>query len=131
MMPSLAQVIVGSLAGIIVKWKRRGFGILQNLGMSLIGALIGGLLFRRFGVFPKLDAIAISLRDDVAVCTGSLRVLVALEIGERSRGPRGGCPRRCTARLQDRRIRRGPPSVEDRNGDRHARERRARLDTRA
>ncbi len=29
-----------------------GFGIAQHLGLGLIGALVGGLLFRLFGVFP-------------------------------------------------------------------------------
>jgi uncharacterized membrane protein YeaQ/YmgE (transglycosylase-associated protein family) len=91
-MPSLAQVIVwliggligGSLAGRIITWKRRGFGIVQNLAMGLIGALVGGLLFRLFGLFPRLDAIAISLRDVVAACAGSLLVLLVLWIWERS-----------------------------------------------
>jgi uncharacterized membrane protein YeaQ/YmgE (transglycosylase-associated protein family) len=72
-MPSLAQVIVwiivgligGSLAGLLVTWRRRGFSLLQNLAMGLVGAFVGGLLFRLFGLFPGLDAITISLRDDV------------------------------------------------------------------
>ena len=94
-MPSLAQVIVwgivgligGSLAGRIITWKRRGFGIVQNLAMGLIGALVGGLLFRLFGLFPRIDAIAISLRDIVAACAGSLLVLLVLWIWERSSRP--------------------------------------------
>src|SRR3954451_21841620 len=91
MMPSLAQVIVwiivgligGSLAGLLITWRRQGFGILPNLGMGLIGALVGGLLFRVFGLFPRLDEIAISLRDIVAACAGSLLVLVVLWIWKR------------------------------------------------
>src|ERR671921_3014130 len=97
-MPSLAQVIVwvivgligGSLAGRIITWKRRGFGIVQNLAMGLIGALIGGLLFRLFGLFPRLDAITISLRDVVAACAGSLLVLLILWIWGRSSKPGTG-----------------------------------------
>ncbi|WP_262299907.1 GlsB/YeaQ/YmgE family stress response membrane protein [Microvirga sesbaniae] len=93
MMPSLAQVIVwvivgligGSLAGLIVTWKRRGFGFLQNLGIGLVGALVGGLLFRLLGLFPRLDAVTISLRDVVAACAGTLLVLVVLWVGRRSR----------------------------------------------
>jgi uncharacterized membrane protein YeaQ/YmgE (transglycosylase-associated protein family) len=93
MMPSLVQVIVwiivglvgGSLAGLIVTWKRRGFGLLQNLGMGLVGALVGGLLFRLLGLFPALDAVTISLRDIVAACAGTLLVLAVLWLGHRSR----------------------------------------------
>jgi uncharacterized membrane protein YeaQ/YmgE (transglycosylase-associated protein family) len=95
-MPTLAQVVVwvivgligGSLAGLLVTWRRRGFGFVRNLGMGLIGALLGGLLFRVFGLFPGLDLIVISLRDILAACAGSLLILVALWIWERSRrGP--------------------------------------------
>ena len=99
MMPSLAQVIVwiivglvgGSLAGLIVTWKRRGFGPLQNLGMGLVGAFVGGLLFRRLGLCPGLDAVTISLRDIVAACAGTLLVLLVLWIG-RWYGAGGAAP---------------------------------------
>ena len=81
-MPSLSQVIVwvivgligGSLAGLLVTWRRQGFGILGNLGIGLIGALVGGLLFRLLDVLPGLDQVVISLRDVVAACVGSLLV---------------------------------------------------------
>ena len=51
-MPTLAQLIVwiivgligGTLAGRIIKWERRGFGIARNLVVGLVGALVGGLL---------------------------------------------------------------------------------------
>ena len=86
MMPSVDQLIVwivvgllgGSFAGLIITWDRTGFGFLRNLGVGLIGALVGGLLFRAFGIFPNLDKIAISLRDVVAAVIGSLIVLAAL-----------------------------------------------------
>jgi uncharacterized membrane protein YeaQ/YmgE (transglycosylase-associated protein family) len=92
-MPTLAQVIVwiivgligGSLAGLLVTWQRRGFGFVRNLGMGLIGAFLGGLLFRVFGLFPGLDAVVISLRDIMAACAGSLLILVALWVWERFR----------------------------------------------
>jgi len=85
-MPSFDQIIVwiivgligGSLAGLVIKWERRGFGFFRNLGIGLIGALIGGLLFRLFGLFPNLDRIAISLRDIVAAFVGALIVLLVL-----------------------------------------------------
>ena len=53
--------------------------------MGLIGAFVGGLLFRVFGLFHRLDAIVISLRDIMAACAGSLLVLIALWIWERSK----------------------------------------------
>jgi uncharacterized membrane protein YeaQ/YmgE (transglycosylase-associated protein family) len=90
-MPSVDQVIVwlmvgllgGSLAGLIITWERVGFGHLRNLGLGLSGAVIGGLLFRLFGLFPRLDRIAISLRDIVAAFLGSLILLAALWLWQR------------------------------------------------
>jgi uncharacterized membrane protein YeaQ/YmgE (transglycosylase-associated protein family) len=91
-MPSFAQVVVwviigllgGSLAGLMIKWDRKGFGLLQNLGLGLAGALVGGFLFRMLGLFPELDKVAISLRDVVAAVVGSLILLAALWLWQRS-----------------------------------------------
>jgi uncharacterized membrane protein YeaQ/YmgE (transglycosylase-associated protein family) len=85
-MPTLDQLIVwiivgllgGSLAGLIIKWERKGFGIFRNLGLGLVGALVGGMLFRLLGLWPNLDRITISLRDVVSAVIGSLLVLAAL-----------------------------------------------------
>src|SRR3974377_1271817 len=93
MMPSVDQFIVwivvgllgGSLAGLLVTWDRAGLGFLRNLGVGLVGALVGGLIFRLFGLLPGLDKIAISLRDVVAALVGSLLVLVAFWIWQKFR----------------------------------------------
>ncbi len=85
-MISLDQFIVwiiigllgGSLAGLIIKRERSGFGALRNLGLGLVGALVGGLLFRLLGLFPTLDRVTVSLRDVVAALVGSLLVLAVL-----------------------------------------------------
>jgi uncharacterized membrane protein YeaQ/YmgE (transglycosylase-associated protein family) len=85
-MPSLDQIIVwvvvgllgGSLGGFVITWDRKGFGLARNLCLGLAGALVGGLAFRLFGLFPRLDRIAISLRDVLAAFAGSLLVLLGL-----------------------------------------------------
>jgi len=90
-MPSVDQLIVwmvvgliaGGLVSRIITWDREGFGYVRNLGLGLAGALIGGLLFRLFGWFPKLDKIAVSLRDIIAAVVGSLIVLMALWLWRR------------------------------------------------
>jgi uncharacterized membrane protein YeaQ/YmgE (transglycosylase-associated protein family) len=91
-MPSVEQITVwliigllgGSLAGLAIKWNRRGFGIVKNLAVGLAGALVGGLLFGLFGFLPGLANVAISLRDVVSAFVGSLIVLTALWIWQRS-----------------------------------------------
>ena len=85
-MPSIDQFIVwvivgllgGSLAGLVITRDRKGLGLIRNLGLGLVGALVGGLLFRVLGLAPGLYRVAISLRDVVAAFVGSLIVLVAL-----------------------------------------------------
>jgi uncharacterized membrane protein YeaQ/YmgE (transglycosylase-associated protein family) len=90
-MPSLSQFIVwivvgllgGSLAGIVVKRERKGFGLFRNVAVGLVGAFIGGLLFRLLGLFPGLDSVTISLRDVVAAFIGSLIVLAVFWLWRR------------------------------------------------
>jgi uncharacterized membrane protein YeaQ/YmgE (transglycosylase-associated protein family) len=79
----IVGLIGGSLAGLIIKRERSGFGVWRNLGLGLVGALIGGLLFRLLGLFPDFDKITISLRDVVAAVVGSLLVLAVLWLWQR------------------------------------------------
>ena len=73
----------GGIAGALMTWERGGFGLWKNLALGLTGAIIGGLLFRIFGIWPGLDKIAISLRDIVSAVVGSLLVLGALWLWRR------------------------------------------------
>ena len=82
-MPSVAQFITwlivgllaGSAAGIVITRQRKGFGLAANLALGTSGAIIGGAIFRIFALFPRLDAVAVSLRDLLAAFLGSLFVL--------------------------------------------------------
>ncbi len=92
-MPSFAQMIVwivvgligGGLASRLITWDREGFGTFRNLGLGLVGALIGGLLFRSFNLLPGLDRVSVSLRDIVAAVVGSLILLAAIWMVRRYR----------------------------------------------
>ncbi len=83
---SLQQIIVwlivgaiaGSLAGLVVKGTKRGFGRFANLGIGLVGAIVGGLLFRLLRIDLGLGAISVSLEDLVAAFFGSIVFLIAL-----------------------------------------------------
>jgi uncharacterized membrane protein YeaQ/YmgE (transglycosylase-associated protein family) len=76
-------LIGGTLAGLIVTRQRRGFGFFKNLGLGLVGALIGGGVFRIFGLLPSLDSIAISLRDVIAAIAGALLLVIAFWLWQR------------------------------------------------
>jgi uncharacterized membrane protein YeaQ/YmgE (transglycosylase-associated protein family) len=92
-MPSLDQIVVwivvgllgGSLAGLIITRDRKGFGLPRNLAVGLVGALVGGFIFRMLGLLPGLDKFAISLRDVVSAVVGSLLVLTAYWFWQRYR----------------------------------------------
>jgi len=46
------------------------------VGIGLVGALIGGAIFRLFGIWSALNSTAISLRDLLAAFIGSLLFLL-------------------------------------------------------
>ena len=76
----LVGLIAGSLAGMVVTASWEGLSRWTSLGVGMVGALIGGLIFRLFGIWPGLDSVAISLRDIVAAFIGSLIFLLILWI---------------------------------------------------
>ena len=70
--------LAGSLAGMVVTAKWEGLGRWTSLGVGLVGALIGGVIFRLLNIAPNLDTISISLRDVLAAFVGSLIFLAIL-----------------------------------------------------
>lgn len=90
---SLQQIIVwfvigaiaGSLAGLIVKRSSKGFGPFTNLGIGLVGALVGGFLFWLLGIDLGLGDISVSLEDVVAAFVGSILFLILLRWIRKSR----------------------------------------------
>ncbi len=80
----IAWLIVGALAGsftgMVVKRSKEGFGRFTNLGIGLIGALIGGSIFRAFNIDLGLGDLAITLEDLLSALIGSLIFLGMLWI---------------------------------------------------
>ena len=87
---ALSQVIVwlvvgalaGYLTGIVVK-RKEGFGHFTNLGIGLVGALIGGAIFNLFGINFGLGEVAISLKDLLSAFIGSLILLLGIWVARR------------------------------------------------
>ena len=76
-------MLAGSLTGLVVTGKKKGFGKLANLGIGMAGALIGGFLFNILKIDLGLANISISLHDLVAAFVGSLVFLGLLTFGRR------------------------------------------------
>lgn len=83
MVVTIADVIVwlilgalaGTLVGATVKGTKHGFGIWKNLGVGLLGALVGGLVFRLLKIDFGLGQIAVTANDVLAALLGSFAVL--------------------------------------------------------
>jgi len=84
----IVGILAGTLTGVIVTGDRRGFGVFRNLGLGMAGALLGGLLFRIFRIFPNLDKFSVSTRDLISALIGSALVLSILWVRQRFRAPR-------------------------------------------
>ena len=68
--------VAGYTAGAIVKRQKKGFGTLTNLGIGLVGAVIGGVLFNLFNINLGLEEIQVSAQDLVSALIGSFLFLV-------------------------------------------------------
>jgi uncharacterized membrane protein YeaQ/YmgE (transglycosylase-associated protein family) len=77
-------LLAGSLAGLLVKRRRGGFGHLGNLAIGLAGALIGGYLFDILGISLGLARVSINLQDIVAALVGALILLAVLSLLRRN-----------------------------------------------
>lgn len=87
----IVGALAGSLAGMLVKRRKEGFGRWTNLGIGLIGALIGGLLFKVLRIHLGLLAeITISLQEVVAGILGALIFLALVWVVQRYRAAKRG-----------------------------------------
>jgi len=64
--------LAGNLAGRLVTFKKEGLGLWTNLGVGMVGALIGGLLFSVFHIDLKLGDLKVTFQDLIAAFLGSL-----------------------------------------------------------
>ena len=67
---------MGTLVGRLVTFKKEGFGFWANLGIGMIGALIGGLFFRIFHIDLGLGEIKVSFEELIAAFLGSLLFII-------------------------------------------------------
>jgi len=83
---SLGQLVVwlivgglaGTLAGRLVTFKKEGLGRWTNLGVGLVGALIGGLIFNVFKIDLGLGELKVTFEELIAAFLGSLLLIVVL-----------------------------------------------------
>lgn len=87
----IVGAVAGSLVGMLVKRRKAGFGHLLNLGIGLVGALLGGLLFKLLKInLGTLSEIKVSLQEVVAGVAGSLLFLAIIWAVQKFRARRKG-----------------------------------------
>jgi uncharacterized membrane protein YeaQ/YmgE (transglycosylase-associated protein family) len=68
--------LAGTLAGRLITFTKRGFGFWANMGVGMLGALVGGLLFRLFRIDLGLGEIKITFEDLISAFVGSLLCII-------------------------------------------------------
>jgi uncharacterized membrane protein YeaQ/YmgE (transglycosylase-associated protein family) len=68
--------LAGNLAGRLVTFKKEGLGRWTNLGVGMLGALLGGLVFNIFGINLGLGDLKVTFEDLIAAFLGSLFLIV-------------------------------------------------------
>jgi uncharacterized membrane protein YeaQ/YmgE (transglycosylase-associated protein family) len=90
---NIGQIIVwivvggfaGTLAGRAVTLKKEGLGRWANLVVGMIGAVIGGELFKLFRIDFGLGELKVTFEDLIAAFLGSLLVIFAWRIIARTK----------------------------------------------
>jgi len=73
----LIGAVAGFLAGVIVKGY--GYGLVGNIVVGIVGAIIAGAVLPRLGVFPNTDIIG----QIVAATIGAVGLLVVIGVVRR------------------------------------------------
>ena len=68
--------LAGTLAGRLVTFKKEGLGRWTNIGVGMVGALIGGLIFKVFHINLGLGELKLTFEDLIAAFVGSLLFIV-------------------------------------------------------
>jgi len=73
----IVGAIAGTLASRLVTFSKEGFGKWMNLGIGMLGAVVGGFLFGLLNINLGLGEIKITFEDLISAFAGSLLCIVA------------------------------------------------------
>ena len=68
--------LAGTLAGRLVTLSKEGLGRWTNIGVGLVGAVIGGFIFNLFDFDLGLGTIEITFEDLIAAFSGSILFII-------------------------------------------------------
>ena len=76
----IVGALAGTLAGRLMTFSKRGFGLWTNMGVGMLGALIGGFLFWLFHIDLGFGEIKITFEDLISAFLGSLLCIIAWRV---------------------------------------------------
>lgn len=76
----------GTLAGRLVTFSKQGLGRWTNVGIGMLGAVVGGFLFGLFGIDLGLGELKITFEDLISAFFGSLLCIAGLWLIRRQIG---------------------------------------------
>ena len=82
--------LAGTLAGRLMTFTKRGFGLWANVGIGMVGAVVGGLIFRLLHIDLGLGEIKITFEDLISAFVGSLLCIIAWRLIRKDAGPKKG-----------------------------------------
>jgi uncharacterized membrane protein YeaQ/YmgE (transglycosylase-associated protein family) len=86
----IVGLLAGSLAARVVTLSRTGYGPWFNMGLGMIGALVGKAIFWVFHIDLGVGEIKISVEDLIAAFAGSLLCIAGWWIGRKIMQMRAG-----------------------------------------
>jgi uncharacterized membrane protein YeaQ/YmgE (transglycosylase-associated protein family) len=78
--------LAGTLAGRLMTFSKRGFGLWANVGIGMVGAVVGGLIFRLLHIDLGLGEIKITFEDLISAFVGSLLCIIAWRLIRKDAG---------------------------------------------
>src|SRR6516225_6869374 len=76
----------GTLAGRLMTFSKRGFGLWANVAFGMVGAVVGGLIFRLLHIDLGLGEIKITFEDLISAFVGSVLCIIAWRLIRKNAG---------------------------------------------
>ena len=82
----IVGALAGTVAGRLMTFTKRGFGLWVNMGVGMLGALVGGLIFRLLHIDLGLGEIKITFEDLISAFVGSVLCIIAWRLIRKNAG---------------------------------------------
>lgn len=82
----IVGALAGTLAGRLMTFSKRGFGFWINMGVGMVGALVGGFLFWLVPIDLHLAEIKITFEDLISAFLGSLLCIIVWRLVRKGTG---------------------------------------------